>query len=666
MAGRVTRALGSRGALAIVVVAVMALASSSIAIGFLTDDHGFRAALRSTSARAPAAYDLFRFIPGEIEENQLRVRYGAQPWWAAPDLKIHFLRPITSLVFAADDRLFGDAPLGYHLSSLAWYLALLVAAGALFRRVLPAAAATIALAVFGASAAHVEGYAWISARHAVIAGALGAAALVARWSRRRWLAPVVFAVALASSEAALAVAPLWIALELGGGARPWRARVRACAPVVVLSVLYLIGYAALGGGTRGSGGYHDPMADPVGFAALAAIRVPLLLGDAALGIPAELAHVIAEWKLCLLGIAAVGVVGLAWWLTAPVRRTRPLETGSDAVASEHLPGVVRPGTQRGAGEEGPQVSGGLVARGTQGGGDDERMREARGIAAASGSHGAWEVESQAGVATAGGSRAEPAGTGAREVGEGALGWFVAGGIAATVLGAAGYPSGRVLVIPDLAFAALLGWVLERGISARWPGKILAGALAAVHLVAAPFAVVRAIARDEDRARATEAIAARIVALAPPLGRVVIVAASDPLVFVYPRGVLADVAPGTVRCWSVWSAARASHRVTRTASHTLEIEPIGRTLLDGSFDELYRSADRPFEVGATVEQCGATIRVAAVRDGRPARLEVTLRRSLDSPEVMLMVWRDRQLVRFAPPRIGETVELPWSAGPAGAL
>jgi len=606
MAGRIIRALGHRGAMGIVIVAVMALASSSIAVGFLTDDHGFRAALRSTSERAPAAYDLFRFVPGGVEANQRRVRYGAQPWWAAPDLKIHFLRPLTSLAFAVDDRMFGAAPLGYHLSSLAWYLALLVAAGALLRRLLPAAAATLALAVFGLSAAHVEGYAWISARHVVIAGALGAAALVARWSRHRWLAPVVFVVALASSEAALAVAPLWLALELGAGARPWRRRLRACVPVVVLSGLYLAGYAALGGGTRGSGGYHDPLADPVGFAALAAIRVPLLVGCAALGIPAELAHVIAEWQLCVVGLAAVGVVGLAWRLTAPRPRTRSPAVGADAAARGQPDGV--------PGAVAPNLS--------------------------------------ADVAAAAGARA--------------LGWFVVGGVAATVLGAAGVPSGRVLVIPDLAFAAVIGWVLERGLAARFPGRTLAGVLAAVHLVVAPIAVVRAVGRHAQRARGTEAIAARIVELAPPLGRVLIVWASDPMVFVYPRAILADVAPGTVRCWSVWSAARASHRVTRIAEHTLTIEPLGRTLLDGSFDELYRGADRPFEVGATVEQCGATIRVAAVRDGRPARLEVTLRRSLDSPEVMLMVWRDHELVRFVPPRLGETVELAWSAGPAGVL
>jgi len=576
--------------MATAVAAAMAVAATSIAIGFLTDDHAFRAALHSTSDRAPAAYDLFRFVPGDPAENQLRIRVGHLPWWSASDLRIHFLRPLTSLTFAATDWVFGDAPLGHHLVSLAWYLALLLAAAVGFRRLLPPAAATLAVAVFGLSAAHVEGYAWISARHVVIAGALVAAALAARGSRHRWLAPGLLVAALASSEAALAVAPLWIAVELSATARPWRARLLACLPVAALSLGYLVAYAALGGGTRSSGGYHDPLADPLGFAVLAAIRVPLLLGDAALGIPAELAHVVAEWRLGLVGVGAIGIIGLAWWLTGD-------RAGGAAVA---MP----------ASTTGEPASGAGQAR--------------------------------------------------------TIVWLAAGGIGATVLGAAGYPAGRVLVIPDLAFAPLIGMLLYRGVAARWPGRVVVAALAVLHLVIAPVAAARSIRGLAQRARATESLAAGLVPLVPRSGRVFVVAASDPMVYIYPRGILADVAPGVVRCWSVWSAARAGHRVTRTGARTLVLEPLERTLLQDSFDELYRAPGRPFAVGDSAEQCGATIRVVAVRAGRPSRLEVELRRSLDDPEVLLLVWRDHQLVRFTPPRVGETVELPWSSGPSRVL
>ncbi len=608
MATHIERALGTRRAVAVVIALAIAVAATSISIGFLTDDHGFRAVLRSENPHAPAAYDLFRFIPGDPAGNQLRIRTGRLPWWAAPDLRIHFLRPLTALAFAADDRLFGDDPLGYHVVSLAWYAALLIAAAALFRRVLPAAAATLAVAVLGLSAAHVDAYAWISARHVAIAGALSAAALALHASRRSRLAPIVLAVALAASEAALAAVPLWIALALADRTRAWRRRWLACLPAVGLAALYLAVYAALGCGTRGSGGYHDPAADPLGFVALAAVRVPLLLGDAALGIPAELAHVIAEWKLALLGASAVGFVAVVWWATAPVPAapsaapSRPAADGPAAAVAPASPPLVDAPT--------------LAA--------PDRAPHGRVL------------------------------------------WLAAGGIAATVLGAAGVPAGRMLVIPDLAFAAVIGLVLHRALAAGWPGRILASLLAIVHLGIAPLETVRTVDRLTDRARDTEAIAARIAELAPPSGRVFLVAASDPMVFLYPRSILADQSPRAVRCWSVLSAARSGHRLTRTGERSLAIDALDRPLLDGSFDTLYRGDDRPFAVGDTVEQCGATIRVAALRDGRPARLEVTLRRSLDDPELGWLVWRAHRLERLAMPRVGEAVELPWSAGPSRVL
>src|SRR5262249_31586930 len=136
-------------------------------------DHGFRAMASSRSALAPKAYDLFRFAPGDEDVDRLLVHYGVLPWWSAPDLKVHFIRPLTSLLFVADDAAFGDRAALYHLHSLAWYLALVVCVGFLFRRVLGGTAATLALAAFALASAHTIAWAWISARH-ILVGALPA------------------------------------------------------------------------------------------------------------------------------------------------------------------------------------------------------------------------------------------------------------------------------------------------------------------------------------------------------------------------------------------------------------------------------------------------------------------------------------------------------------
>jgi hypothetical protein len=167
----------------------------------------------------------------------------------------------------------------------------------------------------------------------------------------------------------------------------------------------------------------------------------------------------------------------------------------------------------------------------------------------------------------------------------------------------------------------------------------------------------------DRARASERVASDYASLAPANGRLFLVA-SDPYVFLYPRGILADTDPGAVRCSSILSAAHASHRITRLDDRTLALEPIERSLLEGSFDTLFRGEGRPFSVGDTFRQCGAEIRVTNVDEGRPARIEVTFDRSLDDDALVVLVWREHHLDRLERIAIGDAVDVAWSAGPAG--
>src|SRR4051794_17430899 len=109
--------LGKRNVGIAIVVLAMLVAASSFAVGFATDDYGFRALL---GRRGRSPLDLFRFAPGDVVENHRLVTYGVLPWWSAPDLKLHFFRPLTGALLALDARLFGNHPFGYHLHSLLW------------------------------------------------------------------------------------------------------------------------------------------------------------------------------------------------------------------------------------------------------------------------------------------------------------------------------------------------------------------------------------------------------------------------------------------------------------------------------------------------------------------------------------------------------------------
>ena len=113
----------------------------------MTDDHAFRALLHALAAYGRPAFDLFRFASGVPAETEHAILTGHAPWWTALVLRIHFVRPLTGLLFAADDALAGSHALFYHLHSIVWYLALVLAVGALYRRLFPSGLILAFLAV---------------------------------------------------------------------------------------------------------------------------------------------------------------------------------------------------------------------------------------------------------------------------------------------------------------------------------------------------------------------------------------------------------------------------------------------------------------------------------------------------------------------------------------
>jgi hypothetical protein len=566
-----------------VIALAIAVVLPCLGSGFFSDDHAMLGALRLHLDVLPPWWDLYRFTPNDQSQVPPLIGQGLFPWWTSTTLHLHLVRPLASALLALDYALFGASPLPYHLHSLLWFAALLFAVRALFRRLLPPETATIALFLYAVNDAVGAPAVWISARHGLVAAAPAVLGLVAHvrartegWRPGRWLAPLGLALGLLGSETALGVVAFVIAFDLFGPVAGSLAdRIARAAPIAALAMAYLGLYALAGGGVRGSGGYLDPFGAPLAFVVAAGARVPALLGDALLGLPAELLTAGFVGPAVAGGLIAIAIVGLLWRGVAPL-------------ASPEERAAVR--------------------------------------------------------------------------------WTLAGAVAALLTTVGAFSGGRLLLVPNLGFAILLATILRRGFAAGRAAlarRIGAGLLAFLHVVFVPLALFGNEHNLVAMARGTEVAAHDGAREAAGAKNVFIAAGSDPMTTVYAHFVLiGEGAPDAMACWSWLDGAKADTRITRVAPDVLAVEPVGTTFLRGSFEGVYRSPDLAMHDGEEVKQCGTTIRVAAMTDGHPSRIEVAFGAPLEStPDVAVLAWQAGALRRLPLPAVGESVVVPWNPGPA---
>ena len=203
------RLLSSPRALVVTVVLAVLAAAPALFAGHHEDDFLHLAALQGDSRLPTRAFDLYRFATGDPRDLTTALTTGTLPWWTAPTLKLAFPRPLASAHATLEYALFGPSPLAAHALSLAWYAALVVAAGVLLRRALPGALGALALLLFALDDAHWMPVGYAASRHALMAGALGLAGVALHVRGRatgtvapRALALLLFALALSAGLAA--------------------------------------------------------------------------------------------------------------------------------------------------------------------------------------------------------------------------------------------------------------------------------------------------------------------------------------------------------------------------------------------------------------------------------------------------------------------------------
>ncbi len=309
----------------------LALALPSLAAGFFLDDYALLAALDGLSPVANP-WNVYCFATGDPEKMTQVIEKGPFPWFARPDIRVHFFRPLASATMRLDRWLFGNVAWPYHLHSVLWYLAMLAIVGLLLRRALPGSLGVLTLVLFAVAATHWFPVAWWAHRNSLVACTFGFGGLLAyiRWRETQWRPGLVLALAglvlgLLGGEMAFSILGYVVAYELFAAPGSLPRRICALVPVSFFAGLYLVWYAWNGYGVHGTGCYTNPIREPLAFLATAPERFLILAANQFLFWPAELPALVPKAVLpsAAIGIAALAIVILA--LRAVLNQLAPEE-----------------------------------------------------------------------------------------------------------------------------------------------------------------------------------------------------------------------------------------------------------------------------------------------------------------------------------------------------
>jgi hypothetical protein len=172
-----------------------------------------------------------------------------------------------------------------HAQSLAWFFGFVFAAATLYRRIMgPTIVAGLAALLFALDDAHATPAGWLAGRNTLLAAFLGIVALLAhdRWRRDGWrigaiAGPAAFLASLLSGEMGVATLAYVVPYALWIDPAPWKRRLAATAPYLLVVIVWRVTWAALGYGVYGVAAYVDPLTQPLRFARVVLETGPIML-----------------------------------------------------------------------------------------------------------------------------------------------------------------------------------------------------------------------------------------------------------------------------------------------------------------------------------------------------------------------------------------------------
>jgi hypothetical protein len=336
LVGRAPSFLGRGWLPAVTILVALLLVSPSLGVGPMGDDYMHLARVDErlhVPGFAYAPFDLFTFVSGDPRERALLLEEGVFGWWMAPDFRMSFWRPLSSLTHVLDHRLWPRSSVLAHAHSMLWFAALLAVLAALYRRFHVPWIAHLALVLYAVDDARGWVLGWTANRNALVAATLAFAALVAHdrarrggWGPGRWLGPTLFGAALLGGEAALGLSGYLVAYALFIDSGPLARRLWRLWPYAALAAAWLLAYKALGYGTSGGGMYLNPLDETTLYLRALAERLPVLLAaqvgvsmaDVWVVLPTS-AQLVA-YTLAVLGLAVLAVLVAPLWRRVPACR----------------------------------------------------------------------------------------------------------------------------------------------------------------------------------------------------------------------------------------------------------------------------------------------------------------------------------------------------------
>jgi hypothetical protein len=570
-----------RGYYGVIAIAVL-LAAPTTHVSFFLDDYAHLLAIDGRSTIA-SPWNVYCFAPGDPAAMKPLVETGPLPWFTSLDLKVRFLRPLSSATMRLDRLLFGKAVWAYHVHSILWYLVLLIVLALILNSVIPGMLGVLVLLLFAVDETHWFPTMWWSHRNSMVAAAFGFAGLLAyvRWRRDGWKPGLPLSIAgcalgLLGGEVALAVFGYLFAYEIAGQSGPLRKRMTMILYAMTLAVVYVAAYSYFGYGVHGTGCYFSPVAEPIDFLSHAPLRFLNLAANQFTTLPAGIPAVIPAVAVYFAGVGVIALVGVAFALRAAWRYLN----------------------------------------------EDER----------------------AGVR-----------------------WLALGGLLSVAPFLAPFSSGRLLLVPSLGGAAVIGaiivgfwrWRAVRGRNLRsvtiagWAFIGLHLVVAAIIWIVAPFGFQFFNSRAEQGALTAE------IGQAVTDQEIMLLNVPDPLISFYGCAIREQSGLPRPAAWRPLTMAPFDHVFTRTGPNSFDLSVVNGEMFTTLQEEISRNPKSILAAGTELDFDAFDVRVVETGKTGPTKVAFTFPANLDDPRYLWLTWQDGRLRPMRVPQIGQSVNLPVS-------